>query len=64
MTCPVLLVQGVQDRYGTLAQIETIADGVAGPVERLVLDPCGHSPHRDQRASVLDAVERFADSLP
>ena len=64
VTCPVLLVQGVQDRYGTLAQIDTIADGVIGPVERLVLDPCGHSPHRDQRAAVLDAVERFAACLP
>jgi pimeloyl-ACP methyl ester carboxylesterase len=64
VTCPVLLVQGVQDRYGTLAQIDAIAKTVRGPVERLVLDPCGHSPHRDQRAAVLDAVARFVGPLP
>jgi pimeloyl-ACP methyl ester carboxylesterase len=64
VTCPVLLVQGVQDRYGTLAQVDTIAERVSGPVERLVLDPCGHSPHRDQQAAVLDAVARFTSSLP
>lgn len=64
VTSPVLLIQGVQDRYGTLAQIDAIAKGVRGPVERLVLDPCGHSPHRDQRAVVLDAVGRFVSPLP
>jgi pimeloyl-ACP methyl ester carboxylesterase len=63
VSCPVLLIQGVQDRYGTLAQIDRIAAGVAGAVERLVLDPCGHSPHRDQRDVVLDVAARFVESI-
>jgi pimeloyl-ACP methyl ester carboxylesterase len=64
ISCPVLLVQGVQDRYGTLAQVDRIAAGVSGSVERLVLDPCGHSPHRDQRDAVLAAAQRFTAALP
>jgi pimeloyl-ACP methyl ester carboxylesterase len=59
VTCPTLLIQGELDRYGTLAQIEAIEQQVAGPVERLILADCGHQPHRDQRAAVLDAVDSF-----
>jgi pimeloyl-ACP methyl ester carboxylesterase len=57
--CPVLLIQGELDDYGTLRQIDTIADHVAGPVERLTLPDCGHSPHRDKREEVMEAIARF-----
>jgi pimeloyl-ACP methyl ester carboxylesterase len=53
--CPVLAIQGEQDEYGTMEQLERIARG-APRVELLKLDRCGHSPHRDQPAAVLDAV--------
>jgi hypothetical protein len=33
ISCPVLAMQGVDDEYGTAAQIEAIARGVGGPVE-------------------------------
>jgi pimeloyl-ACP methyl ester carboxylesterase len=59
IACPVLLVQGEQDEYGTLDQIDAIARQVSGPVERLVLPHCGHSPHRDQPDLVLSAMARF-----
>lgn len=59
ISAPVLLVQGVDDEYGTLAQIDGIASRVRGPVERLVLDACGHSPHRDQEQAVVEAIDRF-----
>ena len=34
ITAPVLLVQGADDPYGTTAQLDAIAAGVHGPVER------------------------------
>jgi len=56
--CPVLAVQGEDDQYGTMAQIDGIARGV--PHARLVkLAACGHSPHRDQPALLTAAVVRF-----
>jgi pimeloyl-ACP methyl ester carboxylesterase len=59
ITAPVLVIQGRDDEYGTLAQVDEISNGVSGPVERLVLGGCGHSPHRDQADTVLDAVAQF-----
>jgi pimeloyl-ACP methyl ester carboxylesterase len=63
--CPVLAVQGVDDEYGTMAQIDRLAALV--PQASLVkMAGCGHSPHRDQPQKLTDAVAAFvrrADSL-
>ncbi|HKV08169.1 MAG TPA: alpha/beta hydrolase [Thermoanaerobaculia bacterium] len=56
---PVLVVQGEDDEYGTLRQVEAVMTGVRGPAESLVLPECGHSPHKDQPDRVLDAAARF-----
>ena len=60
VAAPMLLIQGRDDEYGTLAQLDRIEARAAGPVSRLVLDACGHAPHRDREAAVLDAVAAFA----
>jgi pimeloyl-ACP methyl ester carboxylesterase len=60
---PLLLIQGRDDEYGTLAQLDRIEARVQGPTRRLVLSDCGHSPHRDQEAAVLDAVVEFVEEL-
>ncbi|HRE15757.1 MAG TPA: alpha/beta hydrolase [Rhodocyclaceae bacterium] len=60
--CPVLAIQGENDEYATMRQIEAIADKV--PDTRLLkLAACGHSPHKDQSAAVLDALAAFVASL-
>jgi pimeloyl-ACP methyl ester carboxylesterase len=56
--CPVLAVQGREDIYGTLAQVEGIASAVPG-TELLVLDACGHSVHRDQPERLTQAITKF-----
>jgi pimeloyl-ACP methyl ester carboxylesterase len=61
INCPVLAIQGEDDEYGTMAQVDAIARQVAGPCEVLKLAACGHSPHRDQPARALDAIARFVD---
>ncbi len=53
------MIQGESDEYGTLEQVECIRRQVSGPVERLILPHCGHSPHRDQRAATLAAMAEF-----
>jgi pimeloyl-ACP methyl ester carboxylesterase len=55
---PVLAIQGVDDPYGSMAQIDGIADGVPG-TQLVKLDACGHSPHRDQPDAVLRACQAF-----
>jgi pimeloyl-ACP methyl ester carboxylesterase len=64
VVCPVLVIQGRDDRYGTLAQVDAIARGVSGPVRTLVLDDCGHAPHREQAEQVLAATVALLESLP
>jgi pimeloyl-ACP methyl ester carboxylesterase len=56
--CPVLAIQGADDEYATMRQVEVIAERVAGAA-LLKLPACGHSPHRDQPAAVLGAVDAF-----
>lgn len=60
---PVLAIQGVEDEYATLRQIEVIAEKVPAPVELLKLADCRHSPHRDQPQAVLEALARYVDRL-
>lgn len=56
--CPVLAIQGEDDEYATMRQIEVIAEQVPG-TELLKLPKCGHSPQRDQEVLVLDALAAF-----
>ncbi len=57
--CPTLAIQGADDEYGTLAQIDAIERSVSGPFERLVLRDCKHSPHREQEQATLAAMTGF-----
>ncbi|MEA3083477.1 MAG: hypothetical protein QOC89_1174 [Paraburkholderia sp.] len=55
---PLLVVQGHDDNYGTMAQIDTIGERV--PHAQLVkLDACGHSPHRDAPVALNEAIAAF-----
>ncbi len=56
--CPLLAVQGIDDEYGTLAQIHGIAERVP-QAELLELPACGHSPHKDQPAALIAAARSF-----
>jgi pimeloyl-ACP methyl ester carboxylesterase len=58
---PVLAVQGRDDEYGTLAQVEGVVKAVPS-ARAVVLDDCGHSPHKDQPARLVEEVARFFES--
>ena len=57
--CPILIIQGLDDQYGTITQVEAIRQQVGGPVEVLPLADCRHSPQRDQPEAVLAAITKF-----
>jgi pimeloyl-ACP methyl ester carboxylesterase len=57
--CPVMAIQGEDDAYGTMAQLERIRRGVRGPCELVKLAACGHTPFRDQPQATLDALTKF-----
>ncbi|HEY3451522.1 MAG TPA: alpha/beta hydrolase [Myxococcales bacterium] len=60
--CPVLAIQGEDDEYASLRQIEVIAERVPG-TELLKLPACRHTPHRDQPEAVLAAIAAFIDRI-
>ena len=57
--CPILQIQGRDDAYGTVAQLQSIEAESGGPVQTLLLDECGHAPHRDQRTATAEAMTAF-----
>ncbi|MFI1796236.1 alpha/beta fold hydrolase [Streptomyces sp. NPDC020379] len=59
VTAPVLLVQGDRDRYGTTAHLDAARRALPGPVERLELAGCGHTPHLERTDDVIEAVHTF-----
>lgn len=60
--CPVLAIQGEDDEYATMAQIDVIAERIPGTT-LLKLPDCGHSPQRDQESAVLSALVEFIEKL-
>jgi pimeloyl-ACP methyl ester carboxylesterase len=63
VTSPTLVIQGRDDEYGTVRQMDAIRAGVSGTIETLLLDACGHSPHIDRREAVEAASVRFLERL-
>jgi pimeloyl-ACP methyl ester carboxylesterase len=72
ITCPLLAIQGHQDPYGTMAQIDAlggveadfsskISISTSWNMRRVLLkiEQCGHSPQRDQAGQVLSALSHF-----
>ncbi|MFM0435051.1 alpha/beta hydrolase [Paraburkholderia strydomiana] len=55
---PLLALQGHDDNYGTMAQIDTIPE-YAPHAELVKLDACGHSPHRDAPDRLNEAIAEF-----
>jgi pimeloyl-ACP methyl ester carboxylesterase len=59
VACPVLLVQGDADPYGTLAQLDAIERGVRARCRRVVLPGVGHAPHLEAPEETVAAVADF-----
>lgn len=60
---PVLAIQGRDDQYGTLAQIEALRAGMYAPLDVEILEHCRHAPHLEQPDRTLRAVTDFTARL-
>ena len=61
--CPVLLLQGAQDEYGTIKQVESIQARIPWALA-VILENCKHAPHQDQSGATLSAIARFLRTIP
>jgi pimeloyl-ACP methyl ester carboxylesterase len=64
ISVPLLIIQGEDDEYGTLRQVEVIRHGCGVPVRSVILPSCGHSPHRDQPERTLEEITSFINLTP
>lgn len=60
INCPILIIQGEDDQYGTLKQVETIAESVNSElIQTYTPSDCGHAPHKEQQKDTLLTVHKF-----
>jgi pimeloyl-ACP methyl ester carboxylesterase len=61
VVCPVLAIHGDRDEYGSIAFPEFIVRGTGGRSQMLILENCGHMPHKEKLAEVVEAVKVFLE---
>jgi pimeloyl-ACP methyl ester carboxylesterase len=72
ITCPLLAIQGHDDPYGTMAQIDALNRKYTHSLSQIAtkftsnnhslllkIEHCGHSSHRDQANTVITSISRF-----
>jgi pimeloyl-ACP methyl ester carboxylesterase len=63
ITAPLLVIQGADDHYGTMAQVSAIASQSSGDARQEVIEDCGHAPHLEARAVVLGLMAGFVTRI-
>jgi pimeloyl-ACP methyl ester carboxylesterase len=62
VTAPTLVIQGSEDPYGSLVQVDRIVAAIGPSAQRLIL-PGGHSPHLERPDDVVAAITQFTAAL-
>jgi pimeloyl-ACP methyl ester carboxylesterase len=60
---PVAILQGADDEYGTMRQVEIAQEECYCPVDVTVIPGAGHQPHREAPEATLDAIQEFANAV-
>lgn len=60
---PVAILQGVDDQYGTMRQVEIAREECYCPVDVTVIPGAGHQPHREAPGLTLDAITDFTSAV-
>jgi pimeloyl-ACP methyl ester carboxylesterase len=60
---PVAIVQGADDQYGTIRQIEIAQEECYCPVDVTIIPGAGHQPHREAPGATLDTISEFAKAV-
>ena len=60
---PVAIVQGADDQYGTIRQVEIAREECYCPVDVTMIENAGHSPHREAPGATLNAITDFANAV-
>lgn len=61
--CPVVAVQGADDGFGTVAQLDRLVAAVGGPVEAVLVPGVDHWPHREASDEVLRLAKHLVNEV-
>lgn len=61
--CPVLAIHGDSDEYGSLAFPEFITENAGGRADMLIIENCGHMPHKEKPQEVISATRKFLSDI-
>ena len=59
IVCPVLVIQGEEDEYGTLKQVQSIVENTVGKSQELIIPKIGHTPHKEVPQYILEKSIAF-----
>jgi len=63
ITVPTMLIQGKNDEYGTMKQVNIIENKISGISNKLEIDKCGHSPHVDYPDLITKKIIYFINNF-
>jgi len=58
-----LIIQGENDEYGTINQVNNILKNIQSNGEKLILENCGHFPYKEKQNLVIQKVNSFINQL-
>lgn len=61
--CPVLFIQGENDEYGSLEQVNRTIDLVSGKSEKYIIPNVSHTPHKEVPEKIVIKTAAFIHSL-
>ena len=61
--CPCMIIQGENDMFGSIKQVDTITKGIKGISEKLIVPEAGHCPHKEARELILSRSKEFIETL-
>ncbi len=61
--CPVLVIQGEEDEYGSLEQVDGILSQVSGETQKLIIPSVAHTPHKEAKELVLAKTAAFINQI-
>jgi pimeloyl-ACP methyl ester carboxylesterase len=61
--CSSLIIQGEEDQYGTLDQVNSIVKNTSGYSKALIIPDIGHTPHKENSEIVVKNVISFINEI-
>jgi pimeloyl-ACP methyl ester carboxylesterase len=61
--CPVMVIQGVEDEFGSMEQVQSIASKTTGPSRICMVVNAGHSPHKQNETWLINECCQFIEGI-